>query len=134
MTILCAMKWVVGFLATPGLIVGALGSCALALFIVYLLFMLADRTLTRWAPTRYERAIAWCDQHSNRAVAGLYGVVLIGFALWWAPAFVQRVFGCDECLPAEMRKACVAQTEEQLQEQERKDRETFDALREKYGW
>lgn len=132
--LLCAGKWVVGFLALPGALVAALFVAGLILITVSFLI---DRTVwvfKRVTPGAYTRVSLWAGQAGRHAPFAFFGVVMLAYCTWTAPLFVQGIFGCDECLPEAQRKACAAQTVEQLAEQEVKDRETFEALRAKYGW
>lgn len=62
------------------------------------------------------------------------GPVVIGFcvvvAVCCAPLLMEILFGCDECLPAEMQTACGARAAGQ----EARDRATYERLKEQYGW
>ena len=131
--LICAAKWVVGFLALPVGLAVYLGVGFGVLYVgVYVPLTLTDRALTRWAPVAYPYACA--KVASANALLWVLGAALITVLGWFAPTFVQGIFGCDECLPAEMREACLAKTDEELVEQERKDRETWGALQAQDGW
>lgn len=131
----CWIKWLLSGAAAPAsallLVVAALVIAAIAAAAVAVPMYLLSLGWDRYASARAKHAADLflgdphkSARHGSPALRILAAGALVAIVYTGAPEMMQRIFGCNECLPDAMREKCTAT----LTELDAKDRADLDRI------